>query len=193
MPYCQCIMLYCKAWLTIVLFPARLLSSKGIYEFIEAAKKLRGKARFVIVGKHDKEARNCINFNKLKAIESKNIIEYWGESKDMPKIFQMSSIVVLPSYREGMPKALLEAAACGRAVVTTNVPGCRDAIIDGKTGILVQSKNSYELTNGIKKPLQNPKLLNTMGREGRKLAENKFDINEVVKKHLEIYKNLLFN
>jgi len=177
----------------IVLFPARLLSSKGIYEFIEAAKKLKGKARFVIVGKHDKEARNCIDLNKLKAFESKNIIEYWGESKDMPKIFQMSSIVVLPSFREGMPKALLEAAACGRAVITTNVPGCRDAIIDGKTGILVQAKSSNELTNGIKKLLKNPKLLNSMGSEGRKLAENKFDINEVVRKHLEIYKNLLFN
>ena len=110
----------------------------------------------------------------------------------MPKIFEMSSIVVLPSYREGMPKSLLEAAACGRAVVTTDVPGCRDAILDGRTGILVQLQNSSELTNGIKKLLSNQKLLNKMGREGRKLAENKFDINKVVKLHLEIYKNLLF-
>jgi len=177
----------------IVLFPARLLSSKGIYEFIEAAKKLSGLARFVIVGKHDLEARNCIKMSKLKAFESQGIIEYWGESKDMPRIFQMSSIVVLPSYREGMPKSLLEAAACGRAVVTTNVAGCRDAIIDGITGILVQSQNAYELTNGIRKLLKNPKLLNSMGSEGRKLAENKFDINKVVEKHLEIYKNLLFS
>ena len=103
----------------------------------------------------------------------------------------MSSLVVLPSYREGLPKSLLEAAACGRAVVTTNVPGCRDAIINGKTGILVKSQNAYELTNGIKKLLRDPKLLNSMGIEGRKMAENKFNINEVVKKHLEIYKTLL--
>jgi len=176
----------------IVLFPARLLSSKGIYEFIEAAKKLKGSARFVIVGKHDLEARKCINLKKLLTIENQGIIEYWGDSNDMPKIFEMSSIVVLPSYREGMPKSLLEAAACGRPVVTTDVPGCRDAILDGRTGILVQSQNSSELTNGIKKLLSNQKLLNKMGREGRKLAENKFDINKVVKLHLEIYKNLLF-
>ena len=177
----------------IVLFPARLLSSKGIYEYIEAAKNLRSSARFVIVGKHDSEARKCINLNQLKTIERQGIIEYWGESNDMPKIFQMSTIVVLPSYREGMPKSLLEAAASGRAVVTTDVPGCRDAIIDGITGILVQPQNSVELTNGIKKLLRNPKLLNSMGRNGRKLAENKFDINKVVEKHLEIYKNLLFS
>ena len=130
---------------------------------------------------------------KLKDFENQGIIEYWGESNDMPKIYQMSSIVVLPSYREGMPKSLLEAAACGRAVVTTNVPGCRDAIINGITGMLVQSQNSFELTNVIKKLLRNPKLINKMGIECRKLAENKFDINEVVRKHLEIYKNLLFN
>ena len=99
----------------IVLFPARLLSSKGIFEFIEAAKNLSGSARFVIVGKHDLEARKCINLNKLKKIENQGIIEYWGEYTDMPKIFKISSIVVLPSYREGMPKSLLEAAACGRA------------------------------------------------------------------------------
>ncbi len=175
----------------IVLFPARLLSSKGIYEFIDAAKNLRGKARFVIVGKHDLEARKCIDLNKLKTFESKGIVEYWGESIDMPKTFQMSSIVVLPSYREGMPKSLLEAAACGRAIVTTNVPGCRDAIIDGITGIIVQAQNSNELTKGINKLLTNRKLLNSMGIEGRKLAEKKFDINQVVNKHLEIYKNLL--
>ena len=177
----------------IVLFPARLLSSKGIYEFIEAAKNLRGQARFVIVGKHDLEARKCIKLNKLRIFESQGIIEYWGESNDMPKIFQKSSIVVLPSYREGMPKSLLEAASCGRPIVTTNVPGCRDAIIDGKTGILVQPKSTFELTNGIKKLLRNPKLLNRMGREGRELAEKKFDINEVVKIHLLIYKDLLSN
>tara|TARA_B100000212_G_scaffold340713_1_gene322032 strand:+ start:1161 stop:2297 length:1137 start_codon:yes stop_codon:yes gene_type:complete len=177
----------------IVLFPARLISSKGIFEFIEAAKRLRNLGRFVIVGKYDFEARKCINLNELKAIENQGIIEYWGESNNMPKIFKLSSIVVLPSYREGMPKSLLEAAACGRAVVTTNVPGCRDAIIDGITGILVPPQDSLALSNGIYKLLKNHKLLDTMGTEGRKLAENKFDISKVVKKHLEIYEYLLSN
>ena len=175
----------------VVLFPARLLSSKGIYEFIESAKILKSLGRFVIVGKHDLEARKCIKLSELETLENEGIIEYWGESIDMPKTFKLSSIVVLPSYREGMPKSLLEAAASGRAIVTTDVPGCKDAIINGRTGILVPSRDPFALTNGIKNLLENPELIKTMGREGRKLAENKFDINEVVKKHLEIYQTLL--
>ena len=175
----------------IVLFPARLLESKGIYEFILSAKRLRNLGRFVIVGKLDLEARQCIKLNELKNLENKGIIEYWGESFDMPKIFALSYMVVLPSYREGMPKSLLEAAASGRAIVTTDVPGCKDAIINGKTGVLVPSQDPLALTNEIGKLLKNPDLVNNMGIEGRRLAENNFDINKVVKTHLEIYQNLL--
>ncbi len=175
----------------IILFPARLLSSKGIYEFIESAKILKNLGRFVIVGKHDLEARKCIKLNELDFLKDQGIIEYWGESFDMPKIYKLSSIVVLPSYREGMPKSLLEAAACGRPIVTTNVAGCRDAIIDGVTGILVPAQDIYSLTKGIKKLIKDPELIKSMGIEGRKLAEKKFDINEVVNAHLQMYEELL--
>ena len=175
----------------IVLFPARLLSTKGIYEFIEAADKLKNLARFVIVGKHDIQARNCIDLRELYEFQKEGIIEYWGESNDMPNILQQSSIVVLPSYREGMPKSLLEAAACGRPIVTTNVPGCRETILDGITGILVKAYDSDSLTKGIKKLLKNPNLICSMGQASRNLAEQKFDIKKVVKKHLEIYQFLL--
>ncbi len=175
----------------IILFPARLLSSKGIYEFIESAKILKNLGRFIIVGKHDLEARKCINLNELQSLERQKIVEYWGESFEMPKIYKLASLVVLPSYREGMPKSLLEAAACGRPIVTTNVPGCRDAVIDGITGILVPSHNIIELTNAIEKLIKDPELSINMGIQGRKLAENKFDVNKVVKTHLEIYQNLL--
>lgn len=175
----------------IVLLPARLISSKGIYEFIESAKNLKNLARFVIVGKNDTEARNCIKIKELAEWQKAGIIEYWGESNDMPKIFQQSTIVVLPSYREGMPKSLLEAAACGRPIITTNVPGCRDSILDGITGILVPVGDPNSLTLSLKKLLKNPNLINSMGKAGRNLAEKRFDIEYVVKKHLEIYQLLL--
>ncbi len=175
----------------IVLFPARLLSSKGIYEFVECAKNLKTLGRFIIVGKHDKEARNCIRIKELKYWLKKEFIEYWGESFEMPKIFSKSSIVVLPSYREGMPKSLLEAAACGRPIVTTNVPGCKDAIIEGETGLLVPPYDSQALTNAVEKLLIDRELRKRMGVRGRNFAEKKFDINQVIKSHFEIYENLL--
>ena len=107
----------------------------------------------------------------------------------MEEIISNASIVVLPSYREGLPKVLCEAAACGIPVITTDVPGCRDAIIEGKTGLLVPARNSIELANAIKKLLDDKIKLNKMSRAGRKIAENKFDINKVVARHLDIYKN----
>ena len=173
----------------IVLFPARLLSTKGIYEFIKCAENLKNKARFAIVGRHDLEARNCIKICELERWQKENIIEYWGESSNMPREYSKASIVVLPSYREGMPKSLLEAAACGRVVITTDVPGCRDAILDGVTGFLVPPYDSIALTNGVEKLLNNPKLIYKMGRQGRYLAEKKFNIDNVVKKHIETYRD----
>ena len=107
----------------------------------------------------------------------------------MPREYSKASIVVLPSYREGMPKSLLEAAACGRVVVTTDVPGCRDAILDGVTGFLVPPYDSIALTNEVEKLLNNPKLIYKMGRQGRYFAEKKFNIDNVVKKHIEIYRD----
>ena len=175
----------------IVLFPARLLSTKGIYEFVSCAKKLKNEAQFAIVGKHDLDARNCIKKYELEKWIRDGIIEYWGESSNMPFEYSRASIVVLPSYREGMPKSLLEAAACGRAVITTNVPGCRDAIVPGFTGLLVPPHNSVALTNAVKKLLKNRKLIYSMGKAGRNLAEKRFNVDEVVKEHLRIYHELL--
>ena len=111
--------------------------------------------------------------------------------QDMESILEQSSIVVLPSYREGFPKILIEAAACGRAVITTDVPGCRDAIYNGVTGILVPEKNAIVLAHAIKKLALNPNLYKEMGKKGRKMAENRFDENNVISKHLEIYNQLV--
>jgi glycosyltransferase involved in cell wall biosynthesis len=100
-------------------------------------------------------------------------------------------IVALPSYREGLPKVLIEAAACGRAVVTTDVPGCRDAIEPGVTGMLVPAHDAYALSQAIAALLSDPKRCHAMGRAGRALAEQAFDIKQVVAQHLRIYAGLI--
>jgi len=105
-------------------------------------------------------------------------------------LFSNSNIVVLPSYREGFPKVLIEAAASGRAVVTTDVPGCRDAIDHKVSGLLVPVRNSEALADAIQELVVKPKLRQKFGKAGRQLAERKYSINSVVKKHLDIYKQL---
>lgn len=171
----------------IILFPARIIISKGIYEFVNAAKILKGKARFVIAGKIDFQSRDFISEDVLNKWISERIIEHWGFSENMPNTIKKSTIVVLPSYREGLPKVICEAAAIGRAVVTTDVPGCRDSIINNKTGLLVPVKNSQKLSQAILHLLENRKILEKMSLEANLLAKRKFDLEKVVEEHISIY------
>ena len=146
------------------------------------------KARFVICGEIDYESKDHISNELLNYWIELGVIEYWGFSDNIEEIVKNSTIVVLPSYREGLPKSLCEAAACGRPVITTNVPGCRDAIIPNKTGFLMELRNKNQLVEKIKILINNPKILKEMSINARKLAENKFDKNKIVKEHLAIYK-----
>jgi len=109
----------------------------------------------------------------------------------MANVLSQASIVVLPSYREGLPKVLIEAAACARPIITTDVPGCRDAIDPGVTGLLVPAQDSNALKDAIQHLLDNPELCKAMGRAGRALAERKFDVKQVVQTHLDIYAELI--
>jgi glycosyltransferase involved in cell wall biosynthesis len=180
--------------LSVVLLPARMLVDKGIFEFVHAATLLRGKgisARFVLVGMVDSANPTGISQNQLDDWLAEGIVENWGYRTDMPQVIANSNLVVLPSYREGMPKALLEAAAAGRAVVTTDVPGCRDAIEPGVTGLLVPVRDAESLAQAIEQLLANPEHRRVMGLAGRKLAEAEFDVRAVVDKHLAIYQRLL--
>ena len=175
----------------IILFPGRIIVSKGVLNFVEAAKVLGEKAKFVICGEIDFESKDHISKELLNKWIDKKFIEYWGFSKNMHEIMQKSSIIILPSYREGLPKSLCEAAACGRPVITTDVPGCRDAIIPNKTGLLISLKNSNQLIEKIKILINDKKIMRRMSINGRKLAESKFDIIKVKKEHLAIYKNFI--
>lgn len=182
------------AGVPVVLFPARLLADKGIFEFVAAAKFLQVngvKARFVLAGCIDRANPTSVTYSQLDYWLEEGVVEYWGYRSDMSQVFTNASLVVLPSYREGMPKALLEAAASGRAVVTTDVPGCRSAIESGVTGLLVPVRNVESLALAIEQLVANPEQRKAMGLAGRCLAEREFDVRMVVEKHLAIYRKLL--
>ena len=180
--------------LPVVLFAARLLEDKGIREFVQAAKLVNSSgncARFIIAGEPDLLNPATIKQQEFDQWQKEGVVELLGYCEDMIEVLALSSIVVLPSYREGFPKILIEAAACGRAVITTDVPGCRDAIEDGITGFMVPVRNSKALVEKICILLDNPLLCRKMGKAGRSRAEEVFDVNKVVDKHIKIYAELL--
>lgn len=168
----------------------RLLKDKGVFEYIEASKILKKKylnVKFELYGDIDIHNPASLTSDDIKKIKEEGFVNVYGFSSDIAKVFSDSNIVVLPSYREGLPKVLIEAAACGRAIVTTDVPGCRDSIEPNVTGLLCEVKDTESLASVIEKLILDKDLRNSMGKEGRKLAEQEFDINKVVEKHFEIY------
>ena len=177
-----------------VCFASRLLVDKGVYEFISAAtlikKKKDIKAKFFLAGDLDEKNPTGLNKNDLDKIKDRGFVEILGYQKDIPRLFAKSNIICLPSYREGFPKTLMEAAAARRAVITTNVPGCRDAIIPNKTGLLVPVKNSRALANAIEDLIKNSKKRLKMAKAGRELAEREFAIENIVNAHIKIYESL---
>ncbi|MEW6551048.1 MAG: glycosyltransferase family 4 protein [Campylobacterota bacterium] len=176
----------------------RLLKDKGVFEYIEAAKIIKNlefkienysNVEFELYGDIDTHNPASLTLEDIQKIKKEGFVKLYGFSNDIAKVFSNSNIVVLPSYREGLPKVLIEAAACGRAVVTTDVPGCRDAIEPNVTGLLCNVRDVKSLAEQIEKLILDKKLRISMGKEGRKLAENEFDIQKVVEKHFEIYEN----
>ena len=177
----------------IVIMAARLLRDKGVGEFAEAAcniKKHGIVARFLLAGEIDQHNPESMTDDEMAQIKVQGNVEALGYRDDIPALFAASSIVVLPSYREGLPKMLIEATASGCAVVTTDAPGCRDAIEADVTGLLVPVRDVDALTDAIKSLLQDPVRCKAMGKAGRQRAERLFDIDDVVATHLRIYDEL---
>ncbi|RXJ79203.1 glycosyltransferase family 4 protein [Arcobacter sp. F2176] len=168
----------------------RLLRDKGIFEYVSAVKILKQKfpnIEFELYGDIDIDNPASLTIEDIKKIKEEGFVNVYGFTNNVASVFSDSNIIVLPSYREGLPKVLIEAAACGRAVVTTDVPGCRDAIEPDVTGLLCKVRNSESLAQMIEKLIIDENLRNSMGKAGRELAEKEFDIKKVVKKHFEIY------
>lgn len=177
----------------IVMMASRLLIDKGVSEFIAAAEILVASGqdvRFVLVGKPDPGNPTSVSQELLDDWICKEVVEFWGHRDDMTSILPLAQIIVLPSYREGLPKVLLEAAAIGRPVITTDVPGCRDAIEPGVTGLLVARADADGLARAIKTLISEPELCAALGAAGRSLAENAFDLKKVVVSHIDIYREM---
>lgn len=181
----------------VVMLAARLLVDKGVREFVAAAYKLKGQfaeklsARFVLVGEIDPGNPTSLDAEEVELWRDEGVIEVWGHCTDMPRVLATAHIVVLPSYREGLPKVLIEAAAVGRAVITTDVAGCRDAIDPDVTGVLVPPRNVDALTTAIGNLLRDAPRCMAMGQAGRCLAESAFDQRHVIAKHMDIYGQLV--
>ncbi|CAB3865698.1 N, N'-diacetylbacillosaminyl-diphospho-undecaprenol alpha-1,3-N-acetylgalactosaminyltransferase [Achromobacter aegrifaciens] len=174
----------------VVTMVARLLRDKGVQEFVQAARLLRERGLPVtmqLVGGVDAGNPASATQNDVDAWQQEGCVRALGERSDVAALYAGSHIAVLPSYREGLPKSLIEAAACARAVVTTDVPGCRDAIEPGETGLLVPVRDAQALADAIARLAEDPALRQSMGAAGRALAEREFNIDRVARIHVEIY------
>jgi glycosyltransferase involved in cell wall biosynthesis len=165
----------------VFLLIARLLKNKGIDEYAEAARILKTRyptAEFRILGPFDSNPA-AVEKHRISEWQKAGIIKYMGETSDVRPFIAEASVYVLPSYREGTPRSVLEAMAMGRPVVTTTAPGCRETVIDGENGFLVPVKDKHALARAMEKFIINPDLVATMGQRSREIAEDKYDVHKV--------------
>ncbi|AIL13533.1 hypothetical protein IM40_08635 [Candidatus Paracaedimonas acanthamoebae] len=174
----------------LVSFVSRMLKDKGILELIDAIKILRFqhiKAQFHFWGDLDPLNPSSITIQELNDWQQDGLIIWHGPTKEVVSVYHKSHLVVLPSYREGLPKTLLEAASCGRALVTTDVPGCREVVQNEKNGLLVPSKNALALAEAIQKLIINSPLRKKMGKQGREIIERNFSEKKLIQQTLQLY------
>lgn len=177
-----------------VILPARLLWDKGVGEFVLAADILKKRginAKFTLLGETDPHNPECIPDDQIEDWKKEGAVDVAGFQDDMAKCIQDCAVVCLPSYREGLPKSLLEAASCGRPIITTDVPGCREIVQDGVNGYLVPSKNPDLLAEALSRLLTDRKLREVMGLKGREFVERGFSAEIVAIKTEKIWNSLL--
>ena len=177
-----------------VVLPARLLWDKGIAEYVEAARRLRAEQRamdFLLAGDPDPGNPAAVPEAKIRDWVNEGLLQWLGHVDDMPALFASVDAVVLPSYREGLPKGLIEAAACGLPLVTTDVPGCREVVKDGVDGLLVPARDSLALAVAIVRLADDPSMCERLGRAAREKALAQFDEGIVLEKTLAVYAELV--
>jgi glycosyltransferase involved in cell wall biosynthesis len=179
----------------VVLLAARMLWSKGVGQFVEAARRLRTRghdARFVLTGRVDEANPNHVPRSQLLQWRDGRDVEWWDHRDDMPSVLASASIVCLPTfYGEGLPRVLLEAAACAKPIVTTDMRGCHDICRDGVNGFLIPPRDVDALTESLENLLVNPALRQQMGDAGRAMVLREFSDDQVVHQTLGIYQALL--
>ena len=172
------------------LFASRLLIDKGIREYIEAATSFSNEnASFIIAGDIDEENPNSLKASELNKIQELSGIEYMGKVpySDMQELFNKAHIFVLPSYREGLPQAALEAGACSMPLIVTDVNGCRDCIINGETGFLVNLKDAQDIKEKMNFFIKNTHVIEKMGNKSREYINDKFSEDKIHKQFLSMY------
>lgn len=180
-----------------VLFPkettffmlSRLLKSKGVGEYLKAAELVKTKypnIKFNLLGKYETNMQDAIPKDEIEYYINKGVINRFEETNDVRPYYEKCSVYVLPSYREGTPRTVLEAMSMGRPIITTDVPGCRQTTVNNKTGFLVSVKDHKTLADVMIKFIENPGLIQDMGQESRKYAEEKYDVNIINKNMMDI-------
>jgi glycosyltransferase involved in cell wall biosynthesis len=178
----------------IVMLASRLLWHKGVGEFVRAAELLRARgvgARFVLVGEIDGDNPAGVPAAQVDFWCDSGRVEWWGSHDDMPATLAQANIVCLPSYREGLPKVLQEAAACGRAIITTDAPGCREVVVAGDNGLLVPVGDADALALAIDRLLSNTEERRRMARRSREIAEAGFDVHHISAETIAVYHELI--
>lgn len=171
----------------VFLMVARLLRDKGVYEFVEAARKLKREysdVAFQLLGPVD-ENPTAVSKDEIRRWEQEGVIRYLGAVADVRPYLSRATVFVLPSYREGLPRATLEALAMGKPVVTTDVSGCRETVRDEENGFLVSPKDSDALARAMRRFIESPSLVEEMGRKSRLMAVRRFDVHKVNKQIID--------
>jgi glycosyltransferase involved in cell wall biosynthesis len=167
---------------------ARMLREKGVYDFVEAARQVRARyvqVRFLLVGGTDTNP-GSLTEAELRSWVSEGLVEWLGQVKDVRPWFAQASVFVLPSYREGMPRCSLEAMAMGRPVITTDSIGCRETVQDGVNGFFVPVRDPAALAQAMMRFVESPDLIVKMGQEGRRIAEERFDVHAINRQIMEV-------
>jgi glycosyltransferase involved in cell wall biosynthesis len=176
-----------------ILLPARLLWDKGVAEFVSAARQLRAQGRaavFLLAGDPDPGNPAAVPEAELRAWVEEGVLDWLGHVDDMPALFASVDMVVLPSYREGLPKGLIEAAACALPLVTTDVPGCREVVSDEVDGLLVPVRDADALAHAIARLLDDPELAFRLGQAARAKAFEQFDERIVIARTMAVHDEL---
>jgi glycosyltransferase involved in cell wall biosynthesis len=177
-----------------ILLPARLLWDKGLLEYVEASRMLRDRGMtidFLLAGEPDPGNPAAVPEHVVRGWVAEGLVRWLGHVTDMPALFHSIDAVVLPSYREGLPKGLIEAGACALPLVTTDVPGCREVVTDDVDGLLVPLKNAEALANAIVRLKNDPELCRRLGDAARRKALSHFEERSVIERTLRVYRELI--
>jgi len=180
----------------LILFASRLLATKGLIEYIDAIRILKQKglkARFAVAGTPDPGNPASVTDGQLHAWKKEDLVEWWGWQDNMPAVLAKTDIFCLPSYREGVPNALLEACASGLPIVTTDVPGCRDVVQHGANGLLVPPRNTQALAAALETLIIDTFLRSRMGKAGRQIALERFSLAHIIEQNLSVYDQVFKN